>query len=116
MISPGRTEGAVGRPWSAEERGTAGTLQLVGGDEPGAWSVLVELRGPELADLESDDVRVEELFNALFDTHWAAVTAGGNVLTVHMTIDGDSAVTDERSAALRGRNIVIRMLHQVGLE
>lgn len=86
------------------------------GDEPTAWSVLIEMKGPEHAGLDPEDPRLENLFNSLFDLYGAAMSAGGNDVCVRLTVEGDELVTHRGAAALRGRNVLIEAMRLAGLD
>lgn len=83
--------------------------------EPDAWSVLVDLEGPADANLDPDDPRLADLFDDLYTRHGAAMAAGGNDVSVRLTVERDAGVTTPEAAAWRGRQIVTDAMTVAGL-
>lgn len=80
------------------------------------WSVLVELEGPTDAELDWGEAPLQHLFELLYNAHGAAVTAGGNEVSVRLTIDATQIVTNAEGAARRGLEIVSDAMREQGLE
>ncbi len=85
-------------------------------DDPDAWSVLVELEGPADAELDWDEPPLQRLFELLYNTNGAAIAAGGNDVSVRISVVKGPEVTDAESAARRGQEIVLDAMREQGLE
>lgn len=85
-------------------------------EEPEAWSVVVELEGPAEANLDPDDPRLVGLYRDLNEAHGAAMAAGGNEISLRLTVDRAEDVTDSQAAADRGRQIVVDAVRAAGLD